>query len=618
MSLKDRLNGNAAQRTQNFISRGSDTDFIGQLPLSEEFSKLKEKLHSLLIEKVNSTPSWASYNDDEQKNLIRQFIEGQIATNFKTIPLNKIEKDRLIKEIIQEAKGFGPLDPLLEDPSISDILVNGAKSVYVERNGKLYKTSVVFKDNNHLKNIIERIVSKIGRRIDEKSPMVDARLADGSRVNAIIPPLAIDGPSLSIRRFKADAGTMDSLLRWGSISKEMAEVLEAAVTSKCNIVISGGTGAGKTTLLNSLSAKIPHGERIITIEDSAELSLQQEHIVRLETRPANIEGQGQITARDLVINSLRMRPDRIIIGECRGSETLDMLQAMNTGHDGSLTTLHANSPRDALSRLETMVMYSGIDLPERNIKTQIASAINIIIQVSRLQDGSRKVTRVSEIVGMEENTISMQDIFVWEQTGIGTKGIIGMHVSTSIRPKFIDKITSHGIEINAHYFDKNYRHTYLSKQSGSTSESDKQKNETALNDRLKSRPESTAQKNDAPKQAPVQKTIIPPRPQIQKQQVSPDVLKKQMTNQNAPGVLPKRPAPENTVRRAPVENSPSNIKQPQKAAGVNPNDALKQSLLRGQGQKKPEEIEKPNESPSIQPKPKKHDGEFDLLRRLKR
>ncbi len=460
MSLKDRLN--ATNNAQSFKKQESDA-IANIAPLSEEFSSLKEKLHSLLIEKVNSTPSWSTYNDDEQKELIRQFIEGQLNANFRSVPLNKSERDKLIKEIIQEAKGFGPLDPLLEDPTISDILVNGAKNIYVEKNGKLYKTSIVFKDNNHLKNIIERIVSKIGRRIDEKSPMVDARLADGSRVNAIIPPLAIDGPSLSIRRFKADAGTMESLLKWGSISKEMAEVLEAAVAARCNIVISGGTGAGKTTLLNSLSAKIPPGERIITIEDSAELSLQQEHIVRLETRPANIEGEGAITARDLVINSLRMRPDRIIIGECRGAETLDMLQAMNTGHDGSLTTLHANSPRDALSRLETMVMYSGIDLPERNIKNQIASAINIIIQVSRLQDGSRKVTKVSEIVGMEENTITMQDIFVWEQTGMGNKVVMGMHVSTGVRPKFAERIKTRGIEINNQYFDKNHRHTYLTR-----------------------------------------------------------------------------------------------------------------------------------------------------------
>ncbi len=467
MSLKDRLNNSAKkqQAQRDDIHSGA---FIGEMPLSEEFGELKEKLHALLIDKVNTTPDWSQYNDNEQKNLIKQFIEYQISTNFRSTPLNKIERDRLIREIIQEAKGFGPLDPLLADPAISDILVNGAKNVYVEKNGKLYKTSITFKDNYHLKNIIERIVSKVGRRIDEKSPMVDARLPDGSRVNAIIPPLAVDGPSLSIRRFRADSGTMESLLKWGSISTEIARVLEAAVAARLNIVISGGTGAGKTTLLNSLSAKIPNGERIITIEDSAELCLQQEHVVRLETRPANIEGEGQVSARDLVINSLRMRPDRIIIGECRGAETLDMLQAMNTGHDGSLTTLHANSPRDALSRLETMVMFSGIDLPERNIKSQIASAVNIIIQVSRLSDGSRKVTKVSEILGMEGDVITMQDIFVWEQTGTGVNTVMGMHSSTGIRPKFLDKIIAKGIEINPQIFDRNYRHTYLTKN-GNTS-----------------------------------------------------------------------------------------------------------------------------------------------------
>ena len=467
MSLKDRLNNSAKkqQAQRDDIHSGA---FIGEMPLSEEFGELKEKLHALLIDKVNTTPDWSQYNDNEQKNLIKQFIEYQISTNFRSTPLNKIERDRLIREIIQEAKGFGPLDPLLADPAISDILVNGAKNVYVEKNGKLYKTSITFKDNYHLKNIIERIVSKVGRRIDEKSPMVDARLPDGSRVNAIIPPLAVDGPSLSIRRFRADSGTMESLLKWGSISTEIARVLEAAVAARLNIVISGGTGAGKTTLLNSLSARIPNGERIITIEDSAELCLQQEHVVRLETRPANIEGEGQVSARDLVINSLRMRPDRIIIGECRGAETLDMLQAMNTGHDGSLTTLHANSPRDALSRLETMVMFSGIDLPERNIKSQIASAVNIIIQVSRLSDGSRKVTKVSEILGMEGDVITMQDIFVWEQTGTGVNTVMGMHSSTGIRPKFLDKIIAKGIEINPQIFDRNYRHTYLTKN-GNTS-----------------------------------------------------------------------------------------------------------------------------------------------------
>lgn len=459
MSLKDRLNiANKSIPTQSTsIEAASFTS-----PATSDFLNLKEQLHVLLVEKVNSTPTWINYDDEQQKELIKQFVENQLANTFKSIPLNKNEKDRLIKEIIQEAKGYGPLDPLLDDPMISDILVNGAKNVYVEKNGKLYKTSVTFKDNQHLKNIIERIVAKVGRRIDEKSPMVDARLTDGSRVNAIIPPLALDGPSLSIRKFKQDAGSLESLLKWGALSREMSEILSMAVKAKMNVVISGGTGAGKTTLLNSLSSQIPNDERIITIEDSAELALQQEHIVRLETRPPNIEGTGQINARDLVINALRMRPDRIIIGECRGAEALDMLQAMNTGHDGSLTTLHSNSPRDALSRLETMSMYSGIDLPEKNIKSQIASAINIIIQVSRLQDGSRKVTSVSEITGMEGTVISMQEIFTFEQTGYENLKVIGHHSSTGIRPHFVDKLKERNIMVPLEYFNKERKHTYLS------------------------------------------------------------------------------------------------------------------------------------------------------------
>lgn len=455
MSLKDRLNA------RNQIQQSTGETPIMPTSASSDFLNLKEQLHVLLVEKVNSTPTWIDYDDGQQKDLIKQFVEGQLLNNFKSIPLNKYEKDRLIKEIIQEAKGYGPLDPLLEDPTISDILVNGAKNVFVEKGGKLYKTNVTFKDNQHLRNIIERIVSKVGRRIDEKSPMVDARLTDGSRVNAIIPPLALDGPSLSIRKFKHDAGDLDSLLKWCSLTKEMAEAISIAVKAKLNIVISGGTGAGKTTLLNSLSAQIPNDERIITIEDSAELALQQEHVVRLETRPANIEGTGQISARDLVINALRMRPDRIIVGECRGAEALDMLQAMNTGHDGSLTTLHANSPRDALSRLETMSLYSGIDLPEKNIKSQIASAIDMIIQVGRLQDGSRKITSVAEITGMEGNVISMQEIFVFNQTGFENSKVIGQHSSTGIRPKFLEKLKGKNLSVSPEYFSKERKHTYV-------------------------------------------------------------------------------------------------------------------------------------------------------------
>lgn len=464
MSLRDRLNSkNQIQMTsvQSNVEHSAQVAHAANLAASNDFLHVKEQLHTLLVEKVNSTPTWVEYSDEQQKELIKQFVESQLINTFKSVPLSKFEKDKMIKEIIQEAKGYGPLDPLLEDPGISDILVNGAKNVFVEKGGKLYRTSVTFKDNQHLRNIIERIVSKVGRRIDEKSPMVDARLTDGSRVNAIIPPLALDGPSLSIRKFKQDAGDLDSLLKWNSLTKEMAETIAIAVKAKLNIVISGGTGAGKTTLLNSLSAQIPNDERIITIEDSAELALQQEHIVRLETRPANIEGTGQIGARDLVINALRMRPDRIIVGECRGAEALDMLQAMNTGHDGSLTTLHANSPRDALARLETMSMYSGIELPEKNIKSQIASAIDMVIQVSRLQDGSRKIIAVSEITGMEGNVISMQDIFVFEQTAFENSKVIGQHISTGIRPQFVEKIKGKNLSIPSEYFAKDRKHTYV-------------------------------------------------------------------------------------------------------------------------------------------------------------
>ncbi len=464
MSLKDRLNIKNEKR-ENY--QGGD-NFLQAMPVSEEFSDLKDKLHYLLIEKVNSTPKWSTYSDDKQKELIAEFVEDQIYTNFSSVPLNKLEKERLIKEIIQEAKGFGPLDTLLEDAGISDILVNGPKNVYIEKNGKLYRTNVEFKDNEHLRSIIERIVSKVGRRIDEKSPMVDARLPDGSRVNAIIPPLSIDGPSLSIRRFKADIVSMENLLEYGSLTCEITKVLEIAVMTKANIIISGGTGSGKTTLLNTLSAKIPSSERIITIEDSAELHLQQTHVVRLETRPANIEGAGAVSARDLLINSLRMRPDRIIIGECRGQETLDMLQAMNTGHEGSLTTLHASSTRDALSRLETMVMYSGFELPEKNIRSQIASAVDLIVQLARLSDGSKKVVKVSEIIGMEGSVIVMQDIFVWQQTGVEKNNVIGYHRSTGIRPNFLEKAKLEGYEVNSAIFSREYKHSYSadSKDSG--------------------------------------------------------------------------------------------------------------------------------------------------------
>lgn len=463
MSLKDRLNKNVQPKPTSNVGSSMVNDAIFNVTqTSEEFNQIKDKLHSLLIDKVNSTSTWANYDDDEQKVIIKQFLESQLNTNFSSIPLNKSEKERLIREVLQETKGYGPLDPILADPSVSDILVNGPKHVYIEKGGKLIRTSVTFKDNAHLMNIIERIVSKVGRRIDEKSPMVDARLPDGSRVNAIIPPLAIDGASLSIRRFKADVANIESLLKWGSMTQQMANTLEAAVKARLNIVISGGTGSGKTTLLNSLSGMIPEDERIVTIEDSAELALQQEHIVRLETRPPNIEGTGAITARDLVINSLRMRPDRVVIGECRGAETLDMLQAMNTGHDGSLTTLHANSPRDALARMQTMVMFSGVELPETTIKQQISSAVHLIVQASRLSDGSRRVTHITEIIGMEGSIITMQDIFKWKQQGLDENNkVVGEHVSTGIRPNFADKCKAKSIALKSEWFNEASEPTYL-------------------------------------------------------------------------------------------------------------------------------------------------------------
>jgi pilus assembly protein CpaF len=347
----------------------------------------------------------------------------------------------------------------MQDPTVNDILVNGPRDIYVERRGKLQKTSAIFRDNAHLMQIIERIVSAVGRRVDESSPMVDARLKDGSRVNAIIPPLALDGPVLSIRRFAVDPFKMNDLLTFGTLTPALAEVLRGAVRARLNVLVSGGTGAGKTTMLNILSNAIPGDERIVTIEDSAELQLQQDHVVRLETRPANIEGAGAVTQRDLVRNALRMRPDRIVVGEVRGGEVLDMLQAMNTGHDGSLSTVHANSTRDALSRIETMVLMSGLALPVRAMRDYIASALDLIIQLARLSDGTRKLTRVTEIVGMEEDVITTQDIFVFEQQGIDEHGRVrGYHRATGVRPRFSDRLERAGIHLPPELFDPSKRH----------------------------------------------------------------------------------------------------------------------------------------------------------------
>ena len=366
---------------------------------------------------------------------------------------SRSERQQIVSDVLDEIVGLGPLEALLRDPSITEIMVNSSSKVYIEREGKISKTNITFRDDEHILQIIEKIIAPLGRRIDESSPMVDARLPDGSRVNAIIPPLAIQGPCITIRKFASDPYGIDNLISFGTLSVEMANFLRACVQSRINILISGGTGSGKTTTLNVLSSFIPDGERIVTIEDAAELQLKQDHVITLESRPANIEGRGRISIRDLVINSLRMRPDRIIVGEVRGAEALDMLQAMNTGHDGSITTCHANSPRDALSRLETMVLMAGTELPSRAIREQISSALNLVVHQNRLRDGSRKVTAISEIVGMEGNTITLQDIFIFEQSGIDGKGnVIGKFRSTGIVPTFFDVFKTKGINISSGLF----------------------------------------------------------------------------------------------------------------------------------------------------------------------
>jgi pilus assembly protein CpaF len=417
--------------------------------------ELKNRIHRHLIERIELAKVDVLPRADVERQ-IRELVENLLAE--EEIPLSLWERNQIIQEIQHETFGLGPIEPLIRDPSVSDILVNGPRDVFVERRGKLEETNVIFRDDAHLLQIIERIVSEVGRRVDESSPMVDARLPDGSRVNAIIPPLALDGPMLSIRRFAVDPYRMEDLLAFGTLTPALAEILSAAVRARLNILISGGTGGGKTTLLNVLSNAIPNSERIITIEDSAELQLQQRHVVRLETRRPNIEGKGTVTQRDLVFNALRMRPDRIIVGEVRGAEVLDMLQAMNTGHDGSLSTVHANSARDALSRLETMVMISGIGISVTALREYISSALDVVIHVARLSDGTRKVVRVSEVVGMEEAVITTQDIFLFEQQGIDKEGqVIGFHRATGVRPKFTDRLMRAGIELGPEIFDPSRR-----------------------------------------------------------------------------------------------------------------------------------------------------------------
>jgi pilus assembly protein CpaF len=417
--------------------------------------ELKNRIHRHLIERIDLAKVDVLPRDVVEQQ-IRDVVGGLLAD--EETPLSLWERNQIILEIQHETFGLGPIEPLIRDPSVSDILVNGARNVFVERRGKLEETNVIFRDDAHLLQVIDRIVSQVGRRIDESSPMVDARLPDGSRVNAIIPPLALDGPILSIRRFAVDPYRMEDLLEFGTLTPALAEIVTAAVRARLNILVSGGTGGGKTTLLNVLSNAIPNGERIVTIEDSAELQLQQNHVVRLETRRPNIEGKGTVTQRDLVYNALRMRPDRIIVGEVRGAEVLDMLQAMNTGHDGSLSTVHANSARDALSRLETMIMISGVALPVTALREYISSALDMIIHVARLSDGTRKVLRVCEVVGMEEAVITTQDIFLFEQQGIDKEGhVVGFHRATGVRPKFTDRLIRAGIELNAEMFDPSRR-----------------------------------------------------------------------------------------------------------------------------------------------------------------
>lgn len=420
-------------------------------PLTELEQEWKQRINESLL-KVLDLSLISTIEEEQAREEIRS-VASQLIID-ESAPLSVRQRKTIIKRIEDEVMGLGPLEPLLADSTISDILVNGPKSVYIERRGKLEPTNVTFMDDSHLLNIIDRIVSAVGRRIDESSPMVDARLKDGSRVNAIIPPLAIDGPSMSIRRFAVELLSVDDLISLGTMSRQLADVLHAIVRSRLNVLISGGTGAGKTTTLNILSGFIPADERIVTIEDSAELQLQQPHVVRLETRPPNIEGRGEITSRDLVRNSLRMRPERIIVGEVRGGEALDMLQAMNTGHDGSLTTVHANTPRDALGRIENMVSMSGINFPIKALRAQIAAAIDIVIQVSRMEDGSRRLVSLQEVNGMEGDIITMSEIFNYERSGVDEHGkVLGRIKATGVIPGFYKKLGPRGIELPIETFE---------------------------------------------------------------------------------------------------------------------------------------------------------------------
>lgn len=446
MSLRERFMEQEGDNARPSESRGSG---LG----GQAYQDLKIRMHQSLLERVD-LERMQKLNEVQLRDELGIVVERLLKESG--VVLNETEHRNLVRDIKYEMLGLGPLEPLLADPTISDILVNTSRKVFVERRGKLELTDISFHDDAHLMKIIDKIVSCVGRRIDESSPMVDARLADGSRVNAIIPPLAIDGPIMSIRRFSVTPLTMTDILEFKTLTGAMAEVLRGLIQAKINILVSGGTGSGKTTLLNILSGFIPGDERIITIEDAAELQLQQPHVVRLETRPANIEGKGEVTQRSLVRNALRMRPDRIILGEVRGPEALDMLQAMNTGHEGSMATIHANTPRDALTRLENMIGMAGLNLPPRVMRQQISSAISVVLQAARLTDGKRKVVSIQEITGMEGEIITMQEIFAFHQTGIGEGGrVLGYFAATGVRPHFVDRLKTFGIALSEGLFDPN-------------------------------------------------------------------------------------------------------------------------------------------------------------------
>src|SRR5579859_6473562 len=443
-------------RSRDQQSRERRSPSGGTAPIAREgIMDIKARVQTKLLNELQTD---VDTQDLEVRTKIEELFNTILAE--EGILLARSERGKLLDQILAEILGFGPLEPLLADDTITEVMVNGPKNIYVEQKGRIARSAISFEDDNHVLRVLDRIVAPLGRRIDESSPMVDARLPDGSRVNAVIRPIAIDGPTITMRKFSRKPFTVEDLIRFGSMTEEIAKFLRACVISRLNVIVSGGTGSGKTTLLNVLSSFIPNDERIVTIENAAELQLRQEHVVRMETRPANIEGRGEITIQDLVVNSLRMRPDRSVVGECRAGEALDMLQAMNTGHDGSLTTAHSNSPRDCLARLEVMCLMSGMDLPVRAIREQVASAVNLIVHQERLRDGSRKITKITEIQGMEGDVITMSDIFEFEQTGIEAGKVIGRLRPTGLRPKFIDQIEQAGIHLPPSVFGIGVRNNY--------------------------------------------------------------------------------------------------------------------------------------------------------------